>query len=114
MFTLKSVGEMQSLHSPEMMLTMKKGVQQRRKTPMMIPMVMAALCSRYSGVLVSSLLSSLCLLRRSLRACAAGRANRVSITVEGQVASSRDHATYPSVFLTYQYILYVKKVFFPL
>ena len=83
MFTLKSVGEMQSLQSPEMMLTMKKGVQQRRKTPMMIPMVMAALCSRYSGVLVEDddaaseaaclpptpLPSSLCLLRRSLRAC---------------------------------------------
>ena len=84
LLTLKSVGEMQSLQSPEMMLTMKKGVQQRRKTPMMIPMVMAALCSRYSGVLVDDdedaaseaaclpptpLPSSLCLLRRSLRAC---------------------------------------------
>ena len=43
--TLKSVGEMQSLQRPEMTLTMKKGVQQRRKTPMMMPIVMAALCS---------------------------------------------------------------------
>ena len=64
---------MQSLHSPEITLTMKKGVQQRRKTPMMMPIVMAALCSRYSGVfslVVALPLSSLCLLRRSLRACA--------------------------------------------
>ena len=47
---MKRSGGMQSLHTPEMTLTMKNGVQQSRNTPMMIPMVMAALCSCIRGL----------------------------------------------------------------
>ena len=45
--TLKVVPEMQSLQKPATTFMMKNGIQQRRKTPIIIPMVIAA-CKKLS------------------------------------------------------------------